>query len=109
MRRWIAAIGIALWSAAAASPARADGQALFEANCAKCHGKTGLSDTPSGKATKAPHMKGDEKLQGDDVASVVLKTVRDPSKKKHVEVSKKVSDDDLAAIAVFVKALATAQ
>ena len=101
------AIGTALLSAALASPALADGKALFEANCAKCHGKTGLADTPVGKASKAKKFQGDEKLMGDDVAAVVLKSVRDPEKKKHKEVSKKVSDEDLATIAVFVKALAT--
>ena len=45
---------------------------------------------------------------GDDVADVVVKSVRDPAKTKHKEVGKKVSDEDLAAIAVYVKALATA-
>lgn len=103
------AIGTALLSAALASPAlAADGQALFEANCAKCHGKTGLADTPVGKASKAKKFQGDQNLMGDDVAAFVTKSVRDPAKKKHVEVSKKVSDEDLATIAVFVKTLATA-
>jgi len=109
VRKWIAAIGIALLSAAPVSSARAaDGKQLYEANCAKCHGQTGLADTKTGKAAKAKKLQGDEKLMGADVADVVLKTVRDPEKKKHREVSKKVSDEDLAAIAVYVKALATA-
>jgi mono/diheme cytochrome c family protein len=108
MRRWIIGIGIALLWTVAASAAHADGKALYEANCAKCHGKTGLADTTTGKAAKAKPFKGDQKLTGDDVADVVVKSVRDPEKKKHKEVGKKVSDADLAAIAVYVKALATA-
>jgi mono/diheme cytochrome c family protein len=102
------AIGTALLSAALASPAlAADGKALFEANCAKCHGKTGLADTPTGKASKAKKFQGDEKLMGDDIVAVVTQSVRDPEKKKHKEVAKKVTDEDLATIAVFVKTLAT--
>ena len=109
MRSWILAIGIAVLASAPASSARAaDGKALYDAQCAKCHGETGMADTKTGKAAKAKQFKGDEKLEGDDVAEVVTKTVRDPEKKKHREVAKKVSDEDLAAIAVYVKALATA-
>lgn len=107
MREWIAGVAIALLSAAPVSSARADGKELFEANCAKCHGQTGLADTKTGKAAKAKKFQGDEKLMAADMADFVRKTVRDPEKKKHHEVAKKVSDEDLAAIAVFVKVLAT--
>lgn len=108
MRNRIAMIGIALLLAAPASSARADAKELYEKTCAKCHGQTGMADTKTGKAAKAKQFKGDEKLLGDDVADVVLKSVRDPEKKKHREVAKKVTDEDLATIAVYVKALATA-
>jgi len=110
VRSWIVAIGIAVLAAwvPASSARAADGKALYDAQCAKCHGETGMADTKTGKAAKAKQFKGDEKLEGDDVAEVVTKTVRDPEKKKHREVAKKVSDEDLAAIAVYVKALATA-
>jgi mono/diheme cytochrome c family protein len=100
-------IGAALLLALPASSARAaDGEALYKANCAKCHGQTGLADTTTGKAAKAAKLKGDAHLQGADGEAVVTKSVRDPAKKKHVEVSKKVNDADLAAIATYVKALA---
>lgn len=108
MQKWIAAIGIALLTAAPLSSARADGKELYLKSCAKCHGDTGLADTKTGKAAKAKKFQGDEKLQGDDIADVVLKSVRDPEKKKHREVAKKVTDEDLATIAVFVKTLVTA-
>ena len=110
MRKWIATIGLVLLTAAPLSAARADGKELFEKNCSKCHGMTGLGDTKAGKAAKAKKFQGDEKVMGDDakVADTVLKTVRDPEKKKHREVSKKVSDADLQTIAIYIKALATA-
>jgi mono/diheme cytochrome c family protein len=87
----------------------ADGEALYKANCAKCHGDTGMADTTAGKAAKSPKLRGEEKLRGEDVAEVVTKSVRDPKKKKHNTVSKKVTDEDLAAIATFVKVLATSE
>jgi len=108
VRRWILGIGAALLLALPPSSARAaDGQALYEANCAKCHGKTGMADTTTGKAAKAKQFKGDEHILGAaDVVDFVKKSIHDPEKKKHKEVAKKVTDDDLAAIAVYVKALA---
>jgi mono/diheme cytochrome c family protein len=93
--------------AAAPSAAQADGKTLYEAQCAKCHGMTGMADTKTGKAAKAKKFQGDEKVMGDDVAKVVLESVRDPEKKKHRQVAKKVTDEDLATIAVYVKVLAT--
>lgn len=107
MRKWIAAIGIVLSSAAGSSSAQADAKALYEAQCAKCHGMTGMADTKTGRAAKAKKFQGDERVMGDDVAKVVVESVRDPEKKKHRQVAKKVTDEELAAIAVYVKALAT--
>jgi cytochrome c6 len=37
--------------------AQSGGKALYTANCALCHGATGLGDTPAGKALKAASFK----------------------------------------------------
>jgi mono/diheme cytochrome c family protein len=102
MRRWILAPVLAIALAAAGSApaaAEADGKALFEKNCMKCHGADGSADTPAGKKMKVPSLKGEQLVAAD-----VVKNVRENS--KHKPVSKKVpSDADLEAIAAYMVTL----
>ena len=81
----------------------ADGAAVYKANCAKCHGETGMADTPAGKALKAPAFPGDAKVSGMAVPDLVT---RIKENKKHEGFVKKMSDDDVTAAAGFVKDLA---
>jgi len=109
VRAWIAlgASGLLLATLAGESATAADGKALYTKYCAGCHGETGHADTKKGKATKAKSFHEAElsaKLTGPDGAALVTKNVRE--NRKHKLVSKKVSDEDLAAIAVYVKAVA---
>ena len=109
MRKWIAvgASGLLLATLASGSAAAADGKALFVENCAGCHGETGNADTKKGKAAKAKSFHETElaaKLTAADGEAFVTKNVRE--NKKHKNVTKKVTDADLAAIAAYVKVLA---
>jgi mono/diheme cytochrome c family protein len=79
-----------------AGPAAADGGSIYTAECARCHGADGLGDTPVGKAMKVPAIAGKTKDH-------VVATVR--GNEKHKAVSAKLSDDDLAAVALKVASL----
>lgn len=94
-----AAMTFALGSAAALA---ADGAAVWKANCGKCHGETGMADTPPAKALKAPAIAGNAKIAGMAPADIVAAI-----KAKPVHGSlKKVPDADLEAAASHAKELA---
>jgi mono/diheme cytochrome c family protein len=84
----------------------ADGGTIFKQNCASCHGATGHADTPAGKSLKVPALAGDAKVAGmsdADVAAAIKANA------KHAAVLKKLKDDDIAAVAAYVKGLAAAK
>jgi cytochrome c553 len=96
-------IGVGLMVLVASAASAADPAAVYKAQCAKCHGETGDSDTAVGKAMKAPALAGDAKLKAAaeaDVAALIKGAA------KHPAGIKGLSDDDLKAAAVHAKALA---
>ncbi len=107
--RRLAASALTIVLLLAAVPAGADdGKAVYEETCINCHGPDGRSDTKKGKALKAPNFLEEKKLTGtpDEVAAFVKQSMRE--KKKHKQVSPKVSDEQLAAVAEYVRVLVTA-
>jgi mono/diheme cytochrome c family protein len=91
---------------AATTTLAADGGALFKQHCASCHGESGKADTPAGKAMKVPALAGDAKVAAMSDADVVAAIKGNP---KHAGIIKKLTDDDVAAVATFVKGLAAAK
>lgn len=98
------AIGIALVFLLGPPALADDGKAQFEKVCSSCHGQEGHADTKKGKKLKATDYREVSELKGPDAIEHVRKTVRE--NKKHRQVTKKVSDEDLASIAQYVQKLA---
>ncbi|MGH7789243.1 MAG: c-type cytochrome [Candidatus Binatia bacterium] len=97
-------IGIVAMLVLVGSPAwAADGAAVFQAQCAKCHGDAGKSDTTIGKAMKVPPLAGDANVQKMSEADIVA---RIKGNAKHPAGVKSLSDADIGAVATFVKQLA---
>jgi mono/diheme cytochrome c family protein len=80
-----------------------DGAAVYKAQCAKCHGETGESDTSVGKALKVPAFKGDAKVAGMSVDDIVKAA---KGNAKHQSFITKLTDDQIGAAAGFAKQLA---
>jgi mono/diheme cytochrome c family protein len=93
---------LALVLAVVAGPAlAAEGAAVFKQNCAKCHGETGMADTPISKALKVPVLAGNEKIAGMSTDDLHKAFKANP---KHSTV--KASDDEISAALDYVKGLA---
>ena len=80
----------------------ADGAAIYKAQCAKCHGDTGKADTGVAKAMKVPALAGDANLQKMSEADVAA---RIKGNAKHPSAIKGLSDEDMKAVAAYVKQL----
>ena len=80
-----------------------DGASVFKEQCAKCHGDTGKADTTIGKAMKVPALAGDANIQK---MSAVEVAARIKGNAKHPPTVKSLSDDDINAVAAYVKQLA---
>ncbi len=100
--------GAALLLATAASVARAeDGKAIYSKKCVACHGASGKGDGPAAKALKPP--------PGDFATTVKEMSEADIAKfikeggmagKKHQAFGKKLSDEQINAVAGYVKSMA---
>jgi len=80
-----------------------DGAAVFKAQCAKCHGETGESDTPAAKPLKVPKLKGDAKIAGMSIDDII-KSVK--ANEKHKSFVTKLTDEQINAAAGVAKQLA---
>ena len=101
---------IALTTALLAIPAlslcAADGKALYEKDCTKCHGPDGKGDTKMGKKYGAKDYT-DAKVQEALKDEAAIKAIKDGYKDKEGKVVMKpadgLSDDDIKALVAYMR------
>lgn len=86
------------------SPARAqaEGEKVYKAKCASCHGADGVGATPAGKATKAPNFCSDEvkKETDEEWTTIIVK-----GKNKMPAYDKKVTDAEIKDVVAYIRSL----
>ena len=97
---------IALLAIPALSLCAADGKALYEKDCTKCHGADGKGDTKMGKKYGAKDYT-DAKVQDELKDEAAFKAIKEGYKDKDGKVVMKpaegLSDDDIKALVAYLR------
>jgi mono/diheme cytochrome c family protein len=105
MKKLVLLIG-ALVAVSTVSARAADGKALYEEHCAKCHGTDGKGDTKMGKKMGAKDYT-DPKVQAELKDDAALKAIKEGFKDKEGKPVMKpmegVSDDDAKALVAYLR------
>ena len=98
----IAAVALSLSSARAA-----DAKAIYEKDCAKCHGPDGKGDTKMGKKVNVKDFT-DAKVQAAFTDAEGFKTIKEGKKDKDDKILMKAiegaTDDEIKALVAYVRA-----
>ena len=100
-------LGVALLIAGAVSVKAADAKAIWEKECAKCHGADGKGDTKMGKKVEVKDLT-DAKVQADSNDEKMTKSIKDGVKdgdKTRMKAFGDLSDDEVKALVAYVRAL----
>lgn len=105
-RRWFGALALLTCTTAsfALAAEAATFAEIYAARCAGCHGRTGLSDTPSARALKVAPLVDDERVAAMTPAEIVADIRANPKHRAVVDFTH-VSDAELLAAAAWVRRL----
>ena len=104
----IVSLVVVLVMASAASLQAADAKALWDANCAQCHGKSGNADTKMGKTLNAKDLtdsKVQEAFSDAKAAESIKNGVKENGKTTMKAFGGKLSEDDIKALVAYVRTL----
>jgi mono/diheme cytochrome c family protein len=94
--------------ASAMSSWAADAKALWDANCAQCHGADGKANTKMGKTLSAKDLT-DPKVQAEFTDAKATQSIKEGVKQNGKTTMKafggKLSDDDIKALVAYVRTL----
>jgi len=97
---------VAAIAAAALSASAADGKALYEKNCRKCHGPDGKGQTTMGKkygAKDYTSAKVQDELKDEDAIKAVKKGYKDKDGKEVMKPAEDMSDEDAKAVIAYLR------
>ncbi len=104
----IVSIVISLLVASAMSVRAADSKALWDANCAQCHGKDGRADTKMGQKLNAKDLT-DPKVQAAFTDAKATQSIKDGVKQNGKTTMKafggKLTDDEIKALVAYTRTL----
>lgn len=87
---------------------RADSKALWDANCAQCHGPTGHADTKMGKILNAKDLTNPSvqaSFTDAKAAEVIKDGVKTNGKMTMKAFAGKLTDDEIKALVAYVRTL----
>jgi mono/diheme cytochrome c family protein len=99
-------LGIAMMAVAALSARAADGKAMFDKDCAMCHGQDGKGQTRIGQKLGVKDFT-DAKVQSDltDAAATkgIKEGVKDADGKTVMKAFSNLSDDDVKGLVAYIR------